>query len=198
MIKQTINHFKEITKGLFIGVCFLMLYTFYGYLHPASYSLSHVPFSNTYTIDLTEQVRPNQEDYMELAQLLGSLSESDTVIFKLHSFGGDVAAMQILINAMDTTKAHTIADVVGASYSAGAVITCHAKEINMYPNSYLMFHNARTNQGILPPGPFRTALNRSLQACVPHSILNQEQITMMNNAVDDVEIYWYPLSDKVN
>lgn len=188
-----IINLKEISKTIFIAIATLILFTLYNYIKPTPvYHVLHTPFSNTYTIDLTDQVKGDRTAYYELSKLIEGLDKDDTVIFDMHSFGGDVAAMQMLINAMDKTEAHVIANVIGGNYSAGAVITCHADEIKMSPNSYLMFHNARNASGVLPPGDFRTALNESLNACVPHGILTQTDISNMNSATDDIEIYWYP------
>lgn len=190
MIIKRILSIIAISVGLILLVAFTQHQTYNQYSN--TYTVSHIFGSNIYVIDLGSEVKENHPAYMAINTLLRSLDQNDTVIFKLHSYGGSVATGQILINAMDITKAHTVADVVGGSYSMGAVITCHAKEVVMHPNSYLMFHNARTNFGVIPPGDMRTSINRSLEACVANNILTRDQVNQMNSATDDLEIYWYP------
>ena len=55
--------------------------------------------------------------------------------------------------------------------------------------SYLMFHNARQGKVVIG-NPLRTNINRSLQECVKHGILTQQDINNFNTATTDLEIYW--------
>lgn len=152
--------------------------------------MSHIPFSSYYEVDLLSEITHKQADYVELAKVIDGLDKDDVMVLKMHNYGGSVASLQVLVNAMDRSKGHIIADVIGGSYSAGAVITCHAKEIKMGPNSYLMFHNARSSAGIIPPGDQRSSINKAMDACVAQGILTQAQIDELNTAHEDLEIYY--------
>lgn len=203
LIHQILLSAKELAKACFIGVSFLILLALYnlpGDVNQEAYTIEHSFFSKTYTVDMKSNVTSDYGQYKDLADLIRSLNKDETIIFTMYNFGGDVQSLNLLINAMDETEGNTVANVIASSYSAGAVLTCHAKQINMAKNSYLMFHNPRYIDGfkveVVPPGPLRSAVNLALQACVPHGILSQKEIDKMNSTTYDLEIYWYPNAKK--
>lgn len=206
MVTTLINNAKELSKFLFILMCALVVYSLYSATSKAtaskpSYTVEHTPFTDVYIVDLMTEIAYNELEYLNLAKLIKSLSKENKVILKLHNQGGSINSMQILLNAIDTTKATVIAEVDGCAYSAAAVIACHAHELKMGPNSYLMFHNPRkinrgTGEVILAENPLRSRINQTLNVCVTKGIITQTQLHRLNTTKEDYEIYWSPNDTK--
>jgi hypothetical protein len=90
-------------------------------------------------IDLGPEIL-DMSQYGSLGEILRGLPEDATVNLYLHNYGGSVNGLAYLSNALLKTKAHVKAIVDGPTYSAGAFLACYADEIDLYPNSTLMFH----------------------------------------------------------
>lgn len=98
------------------------------------------PFiGKTYDVILKSEIK-TQEEFMYLLDILHNASKTDTVIFHIAGYGGDGQTMDVLINNIKTTKAHTIMIVEGPSYSAHAFLAVSGDELLMREYSFLMFH----------------------------------------------------------
>ncbi len=93
----------------------------------------------TYEITLPSSIdeRTSRKDILDI---LKNATVVDTVVINLAGFGGNVSDGTAFINAMLTTKAKTIANVYGSTYSMHSLIACHADEITGGPLSQMMFH----------------------------------------------------------
>jgi ATP-dependent protease ClpP protease subunit len=85
-------------------------------------------------------------NYRQLTVMLEILTPSDTVVFKINSYGGNAYTMIQIYNSIKKTKAHTVADVTMAM-SAGAIIALACDEILVTPFSTFMIHSIQTRVG---------------------------------------------------
>jgi ATP-dependent protease ClpP protease subunit len=83
-----------------------------------------------------------QEPYVydELTHVLRTLDSSYTVNFYLSTPGGHLDSAVILIDAIRTCAATTVAHVSGEVASAGTMITLACDQINVRPHSSFMIH----------------------------------------------------------
>lgn len=155
-----------------------------------SYNIYKTPAG--YRVDMGTEVGGNLTDYVKLYNFFNSLSESDTVTLSLHNFGGSVASGLIVMNALKTTKAHTIAEVNGISASMGALIACGAEKVDMKPYSFLMFHNGeiavggKTSDNMYLLKAVERLDRYMLGSCVQHGILTKSEI---NDIIAGIDIY---------
>ena len=160
----------------------------------------------TYVLDLGYEIGTIR-DYGGIVAKIKSMRAQDTIKLVLHNYGGDVGGMLYLIAALDATPAKVLADVDGPSYSAAAVITCHADEITMGPYTYLMFHGPAFGRVTLNDRKLNDldaymqatmkVMGKSLEACVAKGILTP---AMVQQIKDSKEIYIHvdELKGKVN
>ena len=135
--------------------------------------------------------------WSEVVRVLNKAGPTDTILFRLHSPGGDVGGLTYVMNALQTTKANTIADIDGPSSSAAAMLACSAKYLILEPNSYLMYHaGSLTLEGTEKSSDlasFLKAHDRSfkilMQPCVDKHILTEKQV---DNAIKGIDIYVFP------
>lgn len=98
-----------------------------------------VPDKVTYTVYLTSDISL-PSDYDTLTHLLKAARETDTVVLVINSPGGYVATMVMLLDSIEHTKAHTVANVTGVAASAAAMIMAVADEVHVSEGSYILFH----------------------------------------------------------
>jgi ATP-dependent protease ClpP protease subunit len=83
------------------------------------------------------------EQYINILEMLGNVTEKDIVIFKINSPGGRLDTMVQIINAIKDSKARTIAEVYTA-YSAAGFITMACKQIVVKQHATMMIHSFQT------------------------------------------------------
>lgn len=96
-------------------------------------------FSTTYNINLGNTLG-SADDIQPVITLLETVSSSDTIIFRIKGYGGDVDGLFALENAMKLSKAKIILSVEGNSSSAYAALATSGYELRMSPKAFLMFH----------------------------------------------------------
>lgn len=139
-------------------------------------------------------------NYEDMIKGLKALPEGTTVTLHLANFGGYVHTGVQIINAMKASKAHTIAEVEGPSYSMGALIACAANELQLHPYAFLMFHDysggfrGKGSESREMIKAFDT-LSRNLmtQECQAKGILTKEQVDAVSSGSD---IYIHPADIK--
>src|SRR5688572_8618807 len=70
-------------------------------------------------LDVGNIIQEINPDYLKLADKIEGLDKDDTLVIKLHNYGGAVSTASLLTNAIKASKATVIADVVGTTYSSG-------------------------------------------------------------------------------
>lgn len=78
--------------------------------------------------------------YKPLIDELNIAGESDYIVLHINSPGGRVEVGQMIVRAIQRTKAKVIANIVYPSASMASVIACACHGLSMEPNTYLMFH----------------------------------------------------------
>lgn len=97
---------------------------------------------NIHDLDRNDFVKMMYYKYVEV--VLDMADSDDTIILNIDSHGGAVSTGMAMVNKILTTKAHTIANIESAAYSAGAVIATACDEIRATKYSEILFHKART------------------------------------------------------
>lgn len=188
IILKIIHGAKELSKTAIFIIVFAFLYVPYSMVTAKTYSIKQTCV-HTYEVDLQREITDDLSTYKELNTFLANLTEKDTVIFKIYGYGGSVSSASLIINGMKTTKAHTVADVVGASYSAHAFITCAAKEVKMSPASYIMFHSVQS-QGPVSRELQEAAAGRMMEDCIAKGFMtNSDKEAMVADPSAEV-FYW--------
>lgn len=167
---------KELSKILvFLLVAALLYIPVHAFFPVKPYTISKS--GHVYIVDLGQQITAAQPDYIELQQLILGLSKDDTVMVKLHGYGGEVTDASLIRDALHHTEATTVAYVDGPSYSAHAYIACAAQRIHLESDAMLMFHAPYSQQ----PGDGRAGLvafaGQMLQECVDKGILTKQNVT---------------------
>lgn len=141
-------------------------------------------------IDLGKQIR-DETFYEEVIETLKSADKDHTIQFEIHNIGGDMDGMISILNALDVTKAHTVAHVTTSGQSAAAVIACHCDEIALEPYSFLMFHDVSFATGqskshdILEMTKMtRQVYKKTLDACVVNGVLTDQEVENIMNGQD--------------
>ena len=78
--------------------------------------------------------------YRHIAEKLDSLSEHDTVKFKISSPGGDLNGLVTLLDAIHTTEALVIAHIVGECHSAASMFALNCPHILVSPLANMLVH----------------------------------------------------------
>jgi len=138
---------------------------------------------NIYTIDLGMEITGDVDSYVALAKFIDSQPEGVTLKFKMHNFGGSATTGVLVVNALMQTKAYTQADVMGETYSMGALIAANCKEVTIEPAAFLMFHTAsgtfmepmKINNEIQSLQATEKQIRNMLDPIVKRKILTQQQ-----------------------
>jgi ATP-dependent protease ClpP protease subunit len=85
--------------------------------------------------------------YKTLIAALKEAQEGDMIHLLINSTGGSVDVGMMIVQAMQSSKATVITNVVYPSYSMGAIIAVAGDYLTMQPHSFLMFHTYSTGMG---------------------------------------------------
>jgi len=80
--------------------------------------------------------------YQNALDIIREAEEKDVIRISINSEGGSLDTAIEFIHALSTTKANTVADVVGRAYSAASIITMCCDDMIIYPFSSMMIHTA--------------------------------------------------------
>lgn len=81
-------------------------------------------------------------DFLEAVATIEQAEAKDTVILKINSPGGSLAAIDYLLQALAQTEAHVHADVSGELMSAATLIMEYVDSFNISDNTFVLVHNA--------------------------------------------------------
>lgn len=92
-----------------------------------------------YTVPLDEDfVQPNY--YRAVLSMLDNAEEGDTVVFNISSRGGALSGLQVLLEAVKSTQAHTVAVLVGQCASAASIFALHTDTVIVTDSADMMVH----------------------------------------------------------
>lgn len=92
-----------------------------------------------YTVPLDEDIiQPSY--YRAVVQALEDANEGDTFIFKVASRGGALAGLQVLLEGIKNTQAHTVAMLVGQCASAASIFTLHCDTVIVTDSADMLAH----------------------------------------------------------
>lgn len=92
-----------------------------------------------YKVYLTNPIF-NPDSYNQLCYTLDLAKPHETVEFIINTPGGDADSAFMVYHAVQSTKAKTVATLVGTVASAGTIIAMACKTINVSPNLGFMIH----------------------------------------------------------
>lgn len=99
-------------------------------------------FKGEYVVYFDREIMDPPE-YRELCILLQNAKKTDTILFKINSFGGDAFSTIAIINAIRASEALTIAEIQTA-YSAGGILAMACKKKIVLPYATFMVHSLQT------------------------------------------------------
>ena len=98
--------------------------------------------STKYTIHINEEIM-DASYYSVISDLLDNANEGDLVIFKVNSPGGQLSGLNTILDAIETTEATTIADIVGDCYSAASILALSCDECVAGSYANMLCHEVR-------------------------------------------------------
>lgn len=106
-------------------------------------------------------------DFLEAVAMIEQAEEKDTVILKINSSGGSLAAIDYLLQALSFTEAHVHADISGELASAATLIMEHVDSFNISDNTMILIHNQVFGEGgkhkdVVDAVLFADAMNKKL------------------------------------
>lgn len=135
----------------------------------------------------------NFSDYLDLINGLRETTDRDHVVLYINSPGGRVDVGLSIISAIKSCPACVTAIVEGPSYSMASVIALACDDLQMFDNTFLMFHNYST-ASFGKGAELMGSLNhndkhiKKLMMSVCHPFLSKKEIEKINN---DQDIYIY-------
>ncbi len=154
-------------------------------------SLAIIDLPEIYRVDFNGGVKIQSERSKILINVLQSAGKNDVVIMDISTFGGHVVELLRLLDAIESTKAKVVANVVGYSMSAGVPLALAADEVNIGSNSIILVHMAQGSRfgigyGMLPlDDPMQKHVIDILDKYVSKFMTKEEIVKM----VGDEDIY---------
>lgn len=132
------NIFKELSL-LDTLIIFIVAILGSGLLINAAFNIDKPVEGKTYNIAIIDEIGDPRSVYPIINTYVNA-KKGDTVILHLASPGGEVNSMDLIIAAIQASKAKTVMIVEGDSFSAAAVIAVSGNELVMRPSTFIMFH----------------------------------------------------------
>lgn len=133
-------------------------------------------------------------DYTDLLKRLHNSIEGDTIVLLLNSPGGRCDIGKTIITAMKTSSAKIKCIVEDSCYSMASLIALAGDTLEMYENTFLMFHNYSTmyygkgNEIELQSKAEKENLDKQMKAyCMP--FLTEKECEKIING-EDLYIKW--------
>lgn len=92
-------------------------------------------------ITITGDIEHEILKYQPILHALDTAKAGDTIILNITTPGGSAKTGMKIIEALNNTKAYTVASISSAAYSMGAYISCYTDRVAMGKGSELMFHH---------------------------------------------------------
>lgn len=102
--------------------------------------------STKYTVHINQPIT-EPVYYTVISDLLDNANEGDSIIFKINSPGGRMDGLSALLDAIETTEATTIADIVGDCYSAASILALSCDECVAGSYANMLCHEVRYGVG---------------------------------------------------
>lgn len=96
--------------------------------------------TNICDLYLDESIKTPQ-DYLGIAKDIRKLTKADTLVLHLVGNGGSGAGLVYLLNAIKSSKVHTIGSLEGSVASAHTILLVASDEIQLNGDGYLLFHS---------------------------------------------------------
>lgn len=101
---------------------------------------------NTYTVPIDEDfVEPSY--YRGVCKMLYDATEHDIVKFQINSFGGRFDGLVALLQAIESTNAITVAEIIGECHSSASLLALSCDEVAVGTNANMLCHYARWGFG---------------------------------------------------
>ena len=92
-----------------------------------------------YTVPLDEDfVEPQY--YRSVVSMLDNAEEGDTVVFNISSRGGALSGLQVLLEAVKSTQAHTVSVLVGQCASAASIFAMYTDTVIVTDSADMLVH----------------------------------------------------------
>lgn len=99
-----------------------------------------------YTVPIDEDIG-DPAYYRGIVNMLSSANEQDIVIFRINSRGGRMDGLLSLLDAIETTEAMTIADIVGECASAASILALNCDQCVAGKYAEMLCHEVRYGVG---------------------------------------------------
>ena len=97
--------------------------------------------SKTHRIYFPNEIKSDPSLYVELIETFTKATARDSIHILMYCRGGSCSVGQCIMTAMKKCKAHILVEVVGNSYSMGAMLSLCGDQLILQPSTFLMFHN---------------------------------------------------------
>jgi ATP-dependent protease ClpP protease subunit len=97
--------------------------------------------SKTHRIYFPNEIKSDATLYVDLIETFTKATDRDAIHILMYCRGGSCNVGQCIMQAMKKCKAHILVEVVGNSYSMGAMLSLCGDQLIMQPSTFLMFHN---------------------------------------------------------
>lgn len=85
--------------------------------------------------------------YTDIVNILYKASKEDSFTFMLNTPGGSYTGLVSLLDGIDATEAHTVANICGECHSAGSIIAMHCNDVIVGPYATMLCHNVSYGTG---------------------------------------------------
>jgi len=142
----------------------------------------------TYVVFIFTEIG-SPSDFSEVISMLDNTIVGDTVIFKLNTPGGRFDTTLSILDAIENSKAQTVAEISGDCASAGTFIALACDGLYISKNSEFMCHNFSGGSGgkgheIKAHTEFMLPNNTKLIRRVYKSFLTKKEIKQLINGID--------------
>ncbi len=99
--------------------------------------------------------------------MIEQAEDKDTIVLKINSPGGNLAAVDYLLQALAFTEAHVHAEVTGECMSAATLLMDYTDSFNISDNTQLLIHNQVFGEGgkhkdVIDAVLFQDKMNKAL------------------------------------
>lgn len=144
---------------------------------------------------ITEDIS-SPSDYAELCYLLASAESTQTFNFHINCLGGVIDSALMIINAIENSKAESVAYVYGTVASAATMIALACDELVVNDYTSFMIHNYSSQaEGGSKGGELKArqkhtdaSLQDVFEKCYKHFLTSQEVV----DVIDDKDIWLMP------
>jgi ATP-dependent protease ClpP protease subunit len=197
--KESRGYYMKYFKSLLV-IIVVWLFTISAHAGVENYIFkTSTSTGNMYDIYLDTEIQ-SPPNYRYLLLLLQQVTDKDCVIFHIDTQGGDLFGGLTICHAIQTTRAHTIADIHRA-FSGGAYIALSCNKVMLNDYSSMMIHSIATPgisgevAGLSTMIKFFTNLNTEIVNGFFKGFLSKEEIQFI---LEGKELWLNSKSMKIN